>query len=147
MNPPKHKIYIINIKAVFMGKTLIIGQSGGPTSVINASLVGAVKEALKHQEIDRILGTYYGIDGILNSNYYEFSKDDDFLALETTPAAVLGSIRFKLSNDFNDPVYEQILYKFIENNVGYFFYIGGNDSMDTCNKLAQYFINKKAQIL
>ena len=129
-----------------MGKTLIIGQSGGPTSVINASLVGAVKEALKHEEIDRVLGAFHGIDGILNSNYYTFTCDDDLETLTKTPAAALGSVRFKLTNDFNDPIYDKILKKFNEENVGYFFYIGGNDSMDTCNKLSLYFKEKNIDI-
>lgn len=129
-----------------MGKTLIIGQSGGPTSVINASLVGAVKEALRHEEIDKVLGAFHGIDGILNSNYHIFSKNDNLDELITTPAACLGSVRFKLSNDFNDPIYQQILDKLIENNVGYFFYIGGNDSMDTCNKLSEYFKQNNVDI-
>ena len=129
-----------------MGKTLIIGQSGGPTSVINASLVGVIKEALKHEEIDRVLGSFHGIDGILNSNYYTFTENDNLDLLTTTPAAALGSVRFKLTNDFSDPIYQQILDKFIEYNVGYFFYIGGNDSMDTCNKLSQYFSERNIDI-
>lgn len=122
-----------------MGKTLIIGQSGGPTSVINASLVGVIKEALKHEEIDTILGALNGINGILTNNYYAFTNDDDLDLLLTTPSAALGSVRFKLSNDFNDPIYKEITNKLLEKNAGYFFYIGGNDSMDTCDKLSKYF--------
>lgn len=122
-----------------MKGTLLVGQSGGPTSVINASLVGVIKEALNNNQVDKVLGTFYGIDGILNSNFYEFTSKDNLSLLSTTPAAALGSVRFKLTDDFNDPIYKMIEQVFIENNITFFFYIGGNDSMDTCNKLSKYF--------
>ena len=57
-----------------MNGTVLVGQSGGPTSVINASLVGVIKEALKNTKIDRVLGTFYGIDGIINSNYLTYYR-------------------------------------------------------------------------
>lgn len=118
--------------------SILVGQSGGPTSVINASLVGVIKEALKHQEINKIYGAFFGIEGILNEEFYEFNQDCDLNILSTTPAAALGSARFKLSNSFDDDTYPKIISIFNKYDIKYFFYIGGNDSMDTCNKISKY---------
>lgn len=125
-----------------MKYSVLVGQSGGPTSVINASLAGVVIEALKNDNIDKVYGTLNGIEGILNKNIIDFSYEDmeTLELLKSTPSSVLGSVRFKLK-DFND---DESTYKIIKSvfealNIKYFFYIGGNDSMDTCNKIHQYF--------
>lgn len=121
-------------------RNLIIGQSGGPTSVINGSLYGVVKEAIKSGKFDNILGAIYGINGIIKENFIDFINDNVNLELlKATPAAYLGSVRFKLSDDFSDPSYEKILSIFKKYCITDFYYIGGNDSMDTCLKLDKYF--------
>lgn len=106
---------------------LLIGQSGGPTAVINASLVGVLKEATKHNI--KVLGCVNGIKGILDENFIEYDE-----SIINTPAAYLGSVRYKLTNE-----YDQILEIFKKYNVKYFMYIGGNDSADTSNKLDMFF--------
>ena len=122
----------------------LVGQSGGPTAVINASLLGLVQEAFKSNEYDGVFGAINGIEGILNENFLDFSlyKKEELELLKHTPSAALGSVRFKMPNDLNDQVYEKIKEIFIRHKVKSFFYIGGNDSMDTCNKLAKYFIKE-----
>ncbi len=125
-----------------MKKNIIIGQSGGPTAVINGSLYGAVTKGLQHSEsIGRVYGMINGIEGFLLGNYMDMSElaDDDSLErLRVTPGAYLGSCRYKLPEDLGDPVYPQIFEKFQELDIEYFFYIGGNDSMDTVSKLSRY---------
>jgi len=120
-------------------KNIIVGQSGGPTAVINSSLYGVIKESLENG-IEKVYGMINGIEGFLNDDFIELQKlsNEDLELLKTTPAAYLGSCRFKLPNDYNDDIYKNIFKKFNENNIGYFLYIGGNDSMDTVNKLAHY---------
>lgn len=124
-------------------KNILIGQSGGPTSVINATLVGIVKSAIECGEIDRVLGAIHGIEGVINENFIELNKvlKDDFSLelLYKTPAAALGSCRLKL-RDFkeDDSQYEEILNILRKWNIGYCIFIGGNDSMDTVYKLSQY---------
>lgn len=122
----------------------MIGQSGGPTAVINASLLGIIEEAKKQRVFDHIYGLLNGIDGILKEKFVDFNDYDakTLQLLKTTPAAALGSVRFKLPNNFDDKVYQQIEDTFKKYNVRCFYYIGGNDSMDTCHKLGQYFVNK-----
>lgn len=121
---------------------ILIGQSGGPTAVINASLSGVVSRALeKKDEIDKVYGMVHGIEGFLDGNYIDFEaelEDDDLEKLKVTPAAYLGSCRFKLSNNFEDEVYQVLFAKFAVLNIGAVFYIGGNDSMDTVDKLSRY---------
>lgn len=125
-----------------MSKNMIIGQSGGPTAVINASLYGAIKEGLRHSiEIETVYGMVNGIEGFLGGRYMELSKElseHDLELLKLTPAAYLGSCRFKLPEDFSSEVYRTLFSKLKELNIGYFFYIGGNDSMDTVSKLSRY---------
>ena len=89
--------------------SVLVGQSGGPTSVINASLVGVIKEAYNQVNIDKVYGTYYGIEGILCEDFYLFEKDLDLDQLSTTPAAALGSARYKLPNSLDDEVYFKII--------------------------------------
>ena len=123
-------------------KNLIAGQSGGPTAAINSSLYGVVSEALKHtEEIDHVYGMVNGIEGFLNGTVLDFQEalpGEQLRALTWTPGAYLGSCRYKLPESLEDPVYPKLFRKFEEMNIGWFFYIGGNDSMDTVLKLSEY---------
>lgn len=123
-------------------KNVIVGQSGGPTAVINGSLYGVVKEALAHDgEIGHVYGMIHGIEGFLQDRYMDMGAEltaEDLEILKLTPAAYLGSCRFKLPEDLTAPFYQTIFEKFEALNIGYFFYIGGNDSMDTVSKLSRY---------
>lgn len=123
-------------------KNLIVGQSGGPTTVINSSLYGVVSEGRRHPEtIDRIYGMINGIEGFLNNTILDFSEalpGEKLDGLKFTPGAYLGSCRYKLPESLEDPVYPKLFEKFNEMNIGWFFYIGGNDSMDTVDKLNTY---------
>ena len=123
-------------------KNLIVGQSGGPTAVINSSLYGVIQEAFLHtDEIGNVYGMINGIEGYLKGRYMDISKEmgtETLQALRITPGAYLGSCRYKLPEDLNDEVYPKLFKKFKEQNIGYFFYIGGNDSMDTVSKLSRY---------
>ena len=119
----------------------IIGQSGGPTSVINASAQGAIQAALKADCITRVLGAAHGIKGVLEDKLYDMSQEDpaELDLLKYTPSSALGSCRYKLADpDKDDTDYKRILEIFQKYNVRYFFYNGGNDSMDTCNKISKY---------
>lgn len=115
---------------------LLIGQSGGPTPVINASLAGVLSEAKKMPEIEKIYGMKNGIEGALNKEVYDLTQEPEDLVekLLITPASALGSCRHKLTRDEE---YEQLLELFKANNIRYFVYIGGNDSMDTCHKISK----------
>lgn len=106
--------------------TLLVGQSGGPTAVINASVMGVINEAKKH--VDHVYGLRYGIEGIINEDFIEISDD-----ISLIPSAYLGSVRFMITDE-----YPRILEVFKKHEVRYFIYIGGNDSMDTCNKIDIY---------
>lgn len=123
-------------------KNLIVGQSGGPTAVINSSLYGVVSEALAHpEEIEHVYGMVNGIEGFLNGTTLEFTEalpGEKLEMLKNTPGAYLGSCRYKLPESLDDEVYPKLFAKFEEMNIGYFFYIGGNDSMDTVSKLSRY---------
>ena len=121
----------------------IIGQSGGPTSVINASVLGAIKACFKSEQITRVYGASNGIIGILNDQLYDLNLEDpnELELLKYTPASALGSCRHKLLDyEVDDYEYKRILEVFKKYNVRYFFYNGGNDSMDTCNKISKYFL-------
>ena len=123
-------------------KNLIVGQSGGPTAVINSSLYGVVSEGLRHPEqIQHIYGMVNGIEGFLAGTILDFATalpGSSLEKLKTTPGAYLGSCRYKLPESLEDPVYPRLFQKFREMNIGWFFYIGGNDSMDTVSKLSRY---------
>jgi len=121
----------------------IVGQSGGPTATINATLAGVIRGALNNAKINKIYGMFNGIEGLLEENIKElndiFKKEENLKLLEYTPAASLGSCRLKLP----DPNEKESSYKTIfkilsKKNIKYFFYIGGNDSMDTVKKLSSY---------
>lgn len=123
-------------------KNLIVGQSGGPTAVINSSLYGVVAEGIAHdQEIGEVYGMVNGIEGFLDDrilNFREALPGEKLEYLKHTPGAYLGSCRYKLPESLEDPVYPLLFRKFEELNIGWFFYIGGNDSMDTVSKLSRY---------
>ncbi len=119
----------------------IFGQSGGPTSVINASAAGVIQEALKQDCITAVYGAAHGIKGILDEKFYDMSKEDQYELdlLKTTPSSALGSVRYKLKKAEEDETdYKRLLEVFKKYNIRYFFYNGGNDSMDTCNKVSKY---------
>ncbi len=121
--------------------TCIIGQSGGPTSVINASAQGVIQTALANENITRVLGAAHGIKGVLDDKLYDMSQEDpaELDLLQYTPSSALGSCRYKLADpDKDDTDYKRILEIFKKYDVRYFFYNGGNDSMDTCNKISKY---------
>lgn len=121
-------------------KSLLYFQSGGPTPVINTSLYGVIKEAKQHQEIQGIYGSLYGIEGVLNDNLIDLRQEDDqqIELLKQTPGAILGTTRYKLSDDLGHPDYYKILTTLKKHNIGYLLVNGGNDSMDTCHKLSQF---------
>ena len=125
-----------------MKKNAVVGQSGGPTAVINASLYGTVYEALNREdEIGTVYGMINGIEGFLNDQVMDMApleESKELKLIRTTPGSYLGSCRYKLPEDLNDPVYPQLFARFEAYNIGYFFYIGGNDSMDTVSKLSRY---------
>lgn len=134
-------------------KNIIVGQSGGPTAVINGSLYGVIAEALNNKDsIEKVYGMINGIQGFLKGKVMDIERDlseADLELLKTTPAAYLGSCRYKLPEDLSDKVYPELFSKFEEFNIGYFLYIGGNDSMDTVSKLSRYAesINSSVKIL
>lgn len=119
----------------------ILGQSGGPTSVINASAAGVFLEALKHDEITAVYGAKHGIKGVLEEEFYDINQEDikELELLKNTPASMIGSVRYKLADPKEDPTdYFRILEVFKKYNIRYFFYNGGNDSMDTAQKIADF---------
>ena len=125
-------------------KNIIVAQSGGPTVAINASLSGVIRQAIESDTYGTVYGSLNGILGILNEQYIDLTakaeEDADFLhRLETTPAMFLGSCRHKLPHYMDDDSsYVYIFNQFEKLNIGAFFYIGGNDSMDTVLKLSEY---------
>lgn len=128
----------------------IIGQSGGPTSVINASAYGAISAALDSPRITRVLGAANGILGVLNDKLFDLDLEDrpELELLSTTPSSALGSCRYKLADpDKDDTDYKRILETFKKYDVRFFFYIGGNDSMDTCSKVNKYMTSQGYECL
>lgn len=127
-----------------MRGNVIVGQSGGPTSVINSSLVGVYKTA-KDRGAGKVYGMLHGIKGLLDRQYVDLSEhiktDLDIDLLKRTPSSFLGSCRYKLPEICDDrEVYDKIFEILNELNIEAFFYIGGNDSMDTIKKLSDYAI-------
>ena len=119
----------------------VIGQSGGPTAVINASAYGAIRAALDTPEITQVLAAEHGIVGVLNDRLFDMGLEDaaELALLKNTPASELGSCRYKMADpDVDDSDYRRILEVFKKHNVRYFFYNGGNDSMDTCDKISRF---------
>lgn len=119
----------------------IFGQSGGPTAVINASAYGVIRTALDSEYITNVYGAAYGIQGVLKDELYDMGEEEDYelKLLLNTPSSELGSCRYKMADpDIDDSDYKRVLEIFKKYDVRYFFYNGGNDSMDTCNKISRY---------
>ena len=115
---------------------VLVGQSGGPTSVINASVAGLIAEALNHECIEEIYGTLNGVLGILQEDLIDLASESQqqIRALKYTPGAALGTCRFKLKKPAD---FDRVLEVFKAHNIRYFFYIGGNDSQDTADKISK----------
>ena len=116
-----------------VGGNLVIGQSGGPTAVINNSLVGVIHEALEHEEIRGIYGMLHGIVGVLKEEFVDLRREspETLSILRSTPSSALGTVRYKVT----DKDYERLIEVLQAYDVRYFLYIGGNDSMDTTHKI------------
>ena len=122
---------------------IAVAQSGGPTSVINSSLLGVIRKAADSAGIDRVYGSRNGIEGIINNNFVDLTdflrKPNNEVLLKQTPSSFLGSCRYKLPDvSYDSAVYELIAQNLLKNDIKAFFYIGGNDSMDTVAKLSKY---------
>ena len=119
----------------------IIAQSGGPTSVINASVVGLIKANKDHKLYDKVFGGINGIEGILSEHFIDLTNvsEEDLETFKFTPSSGLGSCRYKLkSYETDEEEYKKLIEICNKNDIKSFFYIGGNDSMDTIAKLSQY---------
>ena len=131
-------------------RNIIVGQSGGPTAVINASLAGVYKNALE-RGFDKVYGMLHGIQGLLDEQYVDLSTqihyELDIELLKRTPSAFLGSCRYKLPEIHeNKALYEKIFDILNRLDIEVFIYIGGNDSMDTIKKLSDYAILNGSKI-
>ena len=119
----------------------IIGQSGGPTAVINSSAYGVIRAALDADCITKVYGAEHGIKGVLEDRLFIMDEEDpsELELLKNTPSSELGSVRYKIADpDKDETDYKRIIEIFTKYNVRYFFYNGGNDSMDTCEKISRY---------
>lgn len=138
---------------IFMGEVrgnVIVGQSGGPTAVINSSLVGVFKTA-KDRGAKKVYGMLHGIQGLLEEKVVDLAdhikNDLDIELLKRTPSSYLGSCRYKLPEIHEDQqIYKKIFEILDKLEIEYFFYIGGNDSMDTIKKLSDYSILNGSKI-
>lgn len=125
-----------------MKKCLLYAQSGGTTAVINASAAGVIEEALSSKAFDKVFCARYGMHGMLNEDFFDVTEltPTDLDLLANTPASAFGSCRYKLPDVKDDlAVYEKIASIFAKYGVTCFAYNGGNDSMDTCDKISKYF--------
>jgi 6-phosphofructokinase 1 len=115
---------------------VLVAQSGGPTAVINASLAGVIEEALNHGCIEEIYGGLNGVLGILQENLIDLAEESQqaIRGLRFTPASALGTCRFKLKKEAD---FQRVVEVFQAHNIRYFFYIGGNDSQDTADKISK----------
>lgn len=122
-------------------KHMLIAQSGGPSAAINATVAGVVERCMTSDKVDRIYGAVNGIKGVLNGNYVDLteilSSPEQLRLLCSTPAATLGSCRLKLNNA-DEGQLGQIVDALLSREIGYFVYVGGNDSMDTVYQLSAY---------
>ena len=124
-------------------RNLLVAQSGGPTSAINATIAGVIMEAHASDQVDTIYGAVNGIKGVLEERFVNLSEkvpgEDELEILCQTPAAALGSCRVKLKNPAeDDSQFQEVIRIFRKHEIMYFIYAGGNDSMDTVDKLAAY---------
>lgn len=132
-----------------MNSNCIVAQSGGPTPIINASLQGVIESSLKSKKIDKIYGARFGIKGLITGKIFDLTEEDkeQIDLLQNTPGSILGSCRYKLKHfNKNTADYKKIFKIFEKYNIKYFFYIGGNDSMDTVDKLSKYARSNKKNI-
>ncbi|MEG0109578.1 MAG: 6-phosphofructokinase [Oscillospiraceae bacterium] len=136
-----------------MFNNVIVGQSGGPTAVINSSLAG-VYETAKNLKLGKVYGMLYGVEGLLKGQYVDLNTKlcgaMDIELLKRTPSSFLGSCRYKLPQiGKDDAVYENLFAILKDLEIGYFIYIGGNDSMDTIQKLSAYgkLINSEVRFM
>jgi len=132
-----------------MAKNLIIGQSGGPTAVINASLAGVIDYALTSEAVGTIYGMIDGVEGLLQKNIIDLTAMFEHLPhevnrLKHSPAMFLGSCRYKLSGEEEE--FKRIFEILNEYNIGYFIYIGGNDSMDTVKKMSAFAAENRIDV-
>lgn len=130
---------------------IAVAQSGGPTCAINASLVGVFRQALRTPDIDAVFGSINGIEGIIKDELVDLKliikTNEDMELLRQTPSTVLGSCRYKLPPlEEDNEVYSKIHRCFVKHRIQAFFYIGGNDSMDTVVKLSKYLESKGSDI-
>ncbi len=130
----------------------LIGQSGGPTSVINSSVYGAAAAALDSGDITRVLAAHHGIKGVLDDDIFDLGQEDraELALLRNTPSSAFGSCRYKLADpEKDDSDFKRILEIFKKYDVRYFFYVGGNDSMDTCEKISRYMrmVNYECRVM
>ena len=127
-----------------MMKNAIVAQSGGPTTAINASLAGVIKGCLESNEIDVLYGARNGVEGLMDERLVNLTEifennEENLKVLKVTPSMYLGSCRRKLKDINQDSSeYDNIVEIFRKYNIRYFFYIGGNDSMDTVGKMSMY---------
>lgn len=131
-------------------RNIIVGQSGGPTAVINSSLAGVYKNAIE-RGFDKVYGMLHGIQGLLDEQYIDLStqihSELDIELLKRTPSAFLGSCRYKLPEIHEDKaIYEKIFEILNKLDIYAFIYIGGNDSMDTADKLSRWAANNHKDI-
>ncbi len=134
-----------------MSRNCLVAQSGGPTAAINASLAGVIEQSLKSDDIDVVYGARNGVQGIIEDRLVTlndiFASEGKIEMLKNTPAMFLGSCRYKLADYTKDTTdYDRICEIFLKYDIGYFFYIGGNDSMDTVAKLSGYVRDKGLQV-
>lgn len=132
-----------------MKTNIIVGQSGGPSAAINASLAGIIRQAMRSEQIGEVYGALNGIEGLLQRKIINLRNSinnvEDYDRLAATPAMALGTCRYKLPKAPHE-AYDQILKIFKDYGIGLFFYIGGNDSMDTVKQLSMYFEMKGENI-
>jgi len=147
---PLHKLKnpnsFITVEGIMMLKgSLVVGQAGGPTSVINNSLCGIIQEAKKFREIERIYGMRFGIEGFTRGNIVDLRQEDEetIQRLRDTPSSALGSSRHRVKSD-DLPRILDVLRKY---DIRYFFMIGGNDTMDTAHKVEEYCAEKGHEIV
>jgi len=132
-------------------KNVLVAQSGGPTAAINATLAGVAEQAAISGKVDKIYGARHGIKGVLGGQVIDIGErlasPQEMLRLISTPSSALGTCRFKLKSAQEDPESYKLIFETLSRyNIGYFVYIGGNDSMDTVNKLSAYAMEKGLDI-
>lgn len=129
-------------------RNCLLGQSGGPTAVINSSYRGILDEVKKSSDLDRIYAMRFGLQGLLAGKFFDMTDKSDLELLENTPSTIIGSSRYKIA-DYNKSEEEYIkFFNFLEEHqIGYVFYVGGNDSMDTVAKLDSYAKEKGIEVV